>query len=167
MLATGEGEVVMGGMIQHLSEWTLIRRGLGLSILLLALGRAGAIERTLEIVVPASVAAGQELNVTISASTNAGQGEQVGFLQAETSLDGGKTWAALCYLQKSGVQVVQHASLKPGPAGTTVQLRVRVAFREGLAGDVDYNGAAIIWKGSWENWQSPPAQHASVTVTAR
>jgi hypothetical protein len=130
-------------------------------------GRAGAVERTLVIDAPASVAAGQDLPVTISATTNAGQGEQVGFLQAETSLDGGKTWAALCYLQKSGVQVVQHASLQPGPAGTTVQLRVRVAFREGLAGDVDYNGAALMWKGSWENWQSPPAKHVTVTVTAR
>jgi hypothetical protein len=134
---------------------------------LMALSQVAAVERTLRIEAPASVAAGGELTVTISASTDAGQGEQVGFLQAESSLDGGKTWTAICYLQKSGPQAVQQSTLKTGPAGSTVRLRVRAAFREGLAGDVDFNGAAIAWKGTWNDWKSPPAKHASIAVTAR
>jgi hypothetical protein len=134
---------------------------------LLGLGSAGAVERTLRIEAPATVAAGQELVVTISASTDAGQGEQVGFLQAESSVDGGQTWKAICYLQQSGAQVEQRASLKPGAAGTTVKLRARAAYRDGLAGDVDFNGAAIMWKGSWNEWKSPPAKLASIAVTAR
>ena len=143
------------------------RRCLLVGALLLALGRAEAVERTLQIEAPVSVAAGQELPVRIFASTDAGQGEQVGFLQAEYSIDEGKTWTAICYLQKSGAQVEQRTSLKPGPVGTTVKLRVRVAYRDGLAGDVDYNGAAIVWKGSWHDWKSPPAKHASIAVTVR
>jgi len=145
----------------------VMKRCLLAGALFLTLGRAGAVERTLRIEAPGSVGAGRELTVTISASTDAGQGEQVGFLQAEYSLDVGKTWTAICYLQNLGVQAVQQASLKPGPAGTTVQLRVRAAFRGGLAGDVDCNGAAIMWQGSWAKWQSPPAKHANVVVTAR
>ena len=144
-----------------------MKRCLLAGALFMALGRAGAVERTLRIEAPASVAAGQELTVTISASTDAGQGEQVGFLQAESSIDGGQTWTAICYLQKCGVQVVQHASLKPGPVGTTVKLRVRAAFRDGLAGDVDFSGAAIRWDGNWKEWKSPPAKQASIAVTAR
>lgn len=143
------------------------RRCLLVGALLLALGRAEAVERALLIEAPVSVAAGQELPVRIFASTDAGQGEQVGFLQAESSIDEGKTWTAICYLQKSGAQVEQRTSLQPGPVGTTVKLRVRVAYRDGLAGDVDYNGAAIVWKGSWQDWKSPPAKHASIAVTVR
>lgn len=160
----------MGAMLlrtRSLTGWMRTKRGLLLGALLLALGSAGAVERALLIEAPVSVVAGGELKVAISASTDAGQGEQVGFLQAEASLDGGKTWTAICYLQKSGEQVVQHISLKPGPAGTTVKLRVRAAFRDGLAGDVDYNGAALRWAGGWKAWQTPPAKHASIAVTAR
>ena len=144
-----------------------MKRCLMTGALLLALGRAGAVERILRIEAPAAVAVGQELVVTISASTDAGQGEQVGFLQAESSVDGGKTWKAICYLQQSGEQASQRASLNPGAAGTTVKLRVRAAYRDGLAGDVDFNGAAIMWKGSWNEWKSPPAKHTSIAVTAR
>lgn len=134
---------------------------------LLLLGPAGAVERALRIEAPASVVAGQPFTVVITASTDAGQGEQVGFLHAEGSVDGGKTWTAIFYLDKAGPRVTQPASLTPGPAGTTVKLRVRAAFRDGLAGDVDYNGAALRWHGSWAEWREPPARHASVAVTAR
>ncbi len=150
-----------------LTGWMGMKRCLLLGALLLTVGCAGAVERTLLIEAPTSVAAGGELMVTISASTDAGQGEQVGFLQAESSMDGGKTWTAIFYLQKSGPKVVQHTSLKPGPVGTTVKLRVRAAFRDGLAGDVDFNGAALRWDGSWKAWQTPPAKQASITVTGR
>lgn len=134
--------------------------------MLAACGTAGAVERTLKIEAPASVRPGQDLAVTISAGTDAGKGEQVGFLQVEASLDGGRTWTAVCYLQKSGPQVRQSAHLKPGPAGTTVKLRARAAFRDGLAGDVDYNGAAIRWEQSWKDWEEPPARHVNVAVKA-
>jgi len=150
-----------------LMGWKGMKRCLLLGAMLLALGQAGAVERILRIEAPASVYAGQDLTVMISASTDAGQGEQVGFLQAESSLDGGKTWTAICYLQKSGAQVEQQASLKPGAGSTTVKLRVRAAYRDGLAGDVDFNGAAIMWKGSWNDWKSPPAKHASIAVSVR
>jgi hypothetical protein len=144
-----------------------MKRCLLLGATLAALVPAAAVERVLRIETPATVRPGQDLNVTIHASTDAGQGEQVGFLQAEFSLDGGKTWTAICYLQKSGPQVAQAASLKPGPAGTAVKLRARAAFRDGLAGDVDFNGAAIVWEGSWREWKSPPARHALVGVLSR
>lgn len=144
----------------------VMKRCLLAGALLLALGRAGAVERTLRVEAPGSVGAGRELTVRIVAGTDAGTGEQIGFLQAEYSLDVGKTWTAICYLQNLGTQAVQQASLKPGPAGTTVKLRVRAAFRGGLAGDVDYNGAAILWNGSWAKWQSPPARLANIVVTA-
>jgi hypothetical protein len=135
--------------------------------LLAALVPMGAVERTLKIEVPASVGAGKDISVMLSASTDAGKGEQVGFLQVEVSMDEGKTWTAVCYLQKSGPRVAQQATLKAGAAGSTVKLRARAAFRDGLAGDVDYSGAAIRWDGSWNNWQTPPAKQVSVAVTAR
>jgi hypothetical protein len=135
--------------------------------LLAAMGSAGAVERTLKIEAPVAIRAGRELMVKISASTDAGKGEQIGFLQAEYSLDEGKTWTAICYLQKCGPQIMQDASVKTGPGVTTVKLRARAAFRDGLAGDVDYSGAAIRWDGSWKEWQTPPAKLVVVKVVAR
>ena len=81
-------------------------------------------------------------------------------------MDEGKTWTAICYLQKSGPRVVQRTSLTAGPAGTTVMLRSRAAFRDGFAGDVDYSGAAIHWEGSWTEWITPPAKRARIVVKA-
>jgi hypothetical protein len=143
------------------------RLSLGLGLLLICLGRGEAVERTLQIEAPASVVAGQAITIVIRASTDAGQGEQVGFLQAEMSVDGGKSWTAICYLQKSGPSVTQPASLNAGPAGTTVLVRARAAFRDGLAGDVDYTGAALRWHASWNEWRTPPARHASIAVGVR
>ncbi|HKB56603.1 MAG TPA: hypothetical protein VKC51_03355 [Lacunisphaera sp.] len=150
-----------------MTGWTWMKRGLLLGVLLATLGQASAVERILRIETPASIHEGQALAITISASTDAGKGEQVGFLQAEASLDDGKTWTAICYLQKCGPRVAQNASLKPGPAGTTVKLRVRAAYRDGLAGDVDYSGAAIQWNGSWNDWAVPPGKLARIVVTGR
>ena len=138
----------------------------GLIGALLAIGvSAHAVERSLIITSPASVSGNQEVAVTIEASTDA-IGEQVGFLQVEFSIDGGKTWKAVCYLQNSGQQVVQPAQLKPGPAGSEIELRARAAFRDGLAGDVDYRGAAIMWQGNWKVWETPPAKKVVIQVTA-
>ncbi len=144
-----------------------IKRGLLFGALLMTLGQAGAVERKLLIEAPATVAAGQPLMIEIVAFTDAGQGEQVGFLQVESSIDDGKTWTAVCYLQKSGPKVRQSAKLTPGPAGTKVKVRARAAFRDGLAGDVDFSGAAIMWDRSWNEWKTPPAKLALIAVTAR
>jgi hypothetical protein len=133
----------------------------------LMLVAAGAVERTLHVEAPATAATGQPLGIEISASTDAGQGEQVGFLQAEFSVDGGATWTAISYLEKAGAKVVQPATITPGPAGSTVKIRVRAAFRDGLAGDVDYTGAALRWHAGWKDWQSPPARYASIAIIAR
>lgn len=124
-----------------------------------------AVERTLAIDAPASITADQNLVVTIGASTDA-VGEQVGFLQVESSVDGGETWVAICYLQNSGPKAEQAVTLKSGSIGTVVRIRARAAFRGGLAGDVDYLGAAILWDRNWKLWEQPPAKHASVTVVA-
>lgn len=138
-----------------------------IAVLGFALPLAGAVERTLRIEAPANAAAGQPIPVVFFASTDAGAGEQVGFLQAEMSVDQGRTWTAICYLDKVGPKVVQRASLTPGAAGSTLRIRVRAAFRDGLAGDVDYTGAALRWHGPWKNWESPPARHASISILPR
>ena len=135
-----------------------------LGLLLLGMARAQAVERTLSIQAPATAAAGQAFEVVLSAATDAGHGEQVGFLQADVSVNGGETWTALCYLQQAGPKVAQKATVTPGAAGSLVKLRVRAAFRDGLAGDVDYTGAALRWHAEWKDWQSPPARQAAVTI---
>lgn len=126
---------------------------------------AGAVERSLTVTAPTYVQADQMLAVMIEASTDA-VGEQVGFLQVEFSIDGGRTWKAICYLQNSGQQVVQPTQIKPGPLGSVIQVRARAAFRDGLAGDVDYRGAAIMWQGNWKEWETPPAKRVVIKVTA-
>lgn len=134
------------------------------ALLLSVLIPAEAVERSLKIEAPAVVRAGKDQQVIISASTDAGSGEQVGFLQAEYSIDGGKTWVALCYLQNSGPQVTQAATVKTAQDTVLAQLRARVAFRDGLAGDVDFNGAAIRWEDSWNAWEAPPAKWVEIKV---
>ncbi len=133
--------------------------------LLTASVTAHAVERELTISAPISVQADQHASVTIEASTDA-VGEQVGFLQIEFSTDGGETWKAVSYLQNSGQRVVQPAQLKPGPSGSVIELRARAAFRDGLAGDVDFRGAAIMWQGNWKAWEAPPAKHVVIKVIA-
>lgn len=133
---------------------------------LLWLHPLGAVERQLRIEAPATASAGREVGVVLQASTDAGQGEQVGFLQAEMSADGGRTWVALCYLQNCGAHVEQRVTLPASPAGTTLRLRVRAAFRGGLAGDVDFSGAAIRWHDSWDEWRDPPAKQVSIPVAS-
>ncbi len=150
----------------HLPECMVMKRGLLLGALLMAVGRVGAVERTLLIEAPATTVAGQPLLAAVHAFTDAGQGEQVGFLQAEFSVDDGKTWTAICYLQKSGPKIRHAVQLTPGGVGTSIRIRARAAFRDGLAGDVDFAGAAIVWNGSWGEWKTPPAQQALIKVTA-
>jgi hypothetical protein len=144
--------------------WNCLRHAARFGALLFILASSAAVERTLNIEAPETVISGRDFAVTISAGTDAGQGEQVGFLQAEYSIDQGRTWTAICYLEKAGAKVVQPASLKPGPAGSVVLIRVRAAYRDGLAGDVDHTGAAIRWREWWANWVAPAAMHAQVPV---
>lgn len=126
---------------------------------------ADAMERSLMITAPTSVQENQEVAVIIEANTDA-VGEQVGFLQVEFSIDEGRTWKAVCYLQNSGQRVVQPAQIKPGPSGSVIKIRARAAFRDGLAGDVDYRGAAIMWQGNWKRWETPPAKRVLIKVTS-
>lgn len=149
------------------SRGSWVQRGLVATVCLATLVTAGAVERSLKLEAPVAIRAGKDVIIKISASTDAGKGEQIGFLQAEASLDDGKTWTAICYLQKSGPQVVQDATVKTSAATTVVKLRARAAFRDGLAGDVDFSGAAIRWEGSWKEWQTPPAKWVSVKVVDR
>lgn len=125
-----------------------------------------AVERTIKIDAPPRVAAGSECTVVLSAGTDAGQGERIGLLQVDFSIDGGRTWAGLCYLNNIEAVTRQERNITAGPAGSTIQVRMRVAFRDGLAGDVDFNGAAILWSGTWEKWSEPPATSVTIAVVA-
>jgi hypothetical protein len=126
-----------------------------------------AVERTLEIDAPASVKAGTQCTVVLAAGTNAGQGERIGMLQVDFSVDGGRTWTGLCYLNNIEATTRQERAITAGPAGSTIKVRMRVAFRDGLAGDVDYTGAALLWNDTWDKWAEPPAKSVTVMVTAR
>lgn len=136
-----------------------------LTVLLLGSFATGAaVERVVAIEAPARVAPGAPCVIVLVASTDAGAGERVGLFQADYSLDGGQTWTGLCYLDNVGPATRQERTLTAGAAGSTLRVRLRVAFRDGLAGDVDYRGAAIRWNAGWANWAEPPATSATVTV---
>lgn len=124
------------------------------------------VERVVRIDAPASAAAGSKVTVSVLARTDAGSGEQIGFFHAEYSTDGGKTWTGFCYEEAAGVTATRLATFRVGGAGSKALMRVRIAFRGGLAGDVDFNGAALKWKDSWEKWQGPPAKFATINVVA-
>lgn len=126
---------------------------------------AASVHRYVTIDAPATVPAGAEVTLTLAAGTDAGRGEQVGFFQADASMDGGRTWTPLVYLDQAGTATTQTRTLRAGEAGSTLRVRLRVAFRGGLAGDVDLQGAAIRWHESWDDWREPPAISAAVRVT--
>ena len=139
---------------------------LGLLLAGLAAGPAGAANRVLLIAAPALAAPGTRINVSVFASTNAGGGEQIGFFHGEYSLDGGVTWTAFCYAENAGTSTTRLASFTTGEAGSRVLVRVRIAFRGGPAGNVDFTGAPIDWASSWIKWQEPPAKITTTTVVA-
>ena len=144
----------------------MIARAFLVVSLLLAALPLRAVERFLRLEAPATVRAGQNFRVTVLAGTDAGKGEQIGMFQVDISLDGGRTWTAARYLEGLGASTKQEIDLVAGPAGTPARLRVRVAYRGGLAGDVDYRGAAVRWKESWGAWEEPPAKSVEIPVTA-
>lgn len=143
------------------------KESLFVGLMLSVVASSHAVERTLAIEAPETIAAGEIASVTISASTDAGVAEQVGFLQVESSMDGGNTWTPVCYLHDSGPRVVQPAQFQAGVAGREIMIRARAAFRSGLAGDVDYRGAALLWARSWQAWETPPAKHATIRVVEK
>lgn len=141
-------------------------RTVGAFCLLAFVTPAVAVERTLEIKAPRSVRANSALTVTVSASTDAGQGERIGFFQIESSMDDGRTWQPVRYQDNIAANTIQTIDLTAGAAGSVLRLRVRVAFRDGLAGDVDYRGAAIRWTETWGKWREPPAKSVAIPVEA-
>lgn len=125
-----------------------------------------AVERVVRIDAPATAAGAGQITVSVHARTDAGDGEQIGFFHAEYSIDGGRTWTGFCYEEKAGRTATRPVTFTVGSAGSKALVRARIAFRGGLAGDVDFNGAALKWKDSWEKWQSPPAKFATIRVLA-
>ena len=143
------------------------RLGVLFSMVVLAAAPVFAVQRKFEIAAPASAAPGARIEVSIHVSTDAGAGEQIGFLQVDFSIDSGSTWTGLCYEQNIDTATTRQFSITTGVAGSRTLVRARVAFRGGAAGDVDYNGAAIKWQDSWQKWQQPPARWVETDVTAR
>lgn len=133
---------------------------------LLTVVPAWAVTRTLAITAPATAKPGTNIRVEIAVATDAADAEQVGFLHAEYSADGGLTWVPV-YAEKLGRKAVKPVNIEAGAEGSKALVRVRAAFRGGKAGDVDFAGAAIAWDGSWSKWQSPPARIVTINVTAR
>ena len=128
---------------------------------------AYAVNRAIVISAPTEVAAGSSVTVSISASTDAGKGEEIGFLHADYSVDGGKTWTAIFYSQNAGPEVGREVTFQAGAKGVKSLIRARVAFRGGKDGDVDVTGKAIEWNGSWENWRAPCTKYAIIYVKDR
>lgn len=141
---------------------TLLARTL-LTLLVLTAIPAFAANRTLAITAPATVKAGSYVRVSVSASTDAGDAEQIGFFHSEYSLDGGKTWTPV-YAEKVGRSATRPLDFKAGAEGTKVLVRARIAFRGGKAGDVDFAGKPIAWGGTWGTWETPPARQVSINV---
>jgi hypothetical protein len=143
------------------------RSSLVIAMAFLAAAPAFAVQRVLEVAAPASTAPGARIEVSVRASTDAGVGEHIGFLHMEYSQDSGRTWISLCYEQDVGSAATRQFSITTGAAGSKTLVRTRVAFRGGVAGDVDYSGAAIRWQDSWENWRQPPARWTETVVMTR
>ncbi len=135
-----------------------------LLLLTLAAGPAFAVDRLVSITAPAEVRPGGAAIVSVMAFTDATDGEQIGFLHSDYSLDGGKTWTNITYEAKAGRMLERAVTLTAGAAGTKIVVRMRVAFRDGKAGDVDFKGKPIEWDGTWGTWRSPPARFAIIYV---
>lgn len=127
---------------------------------------AFAAKRAVTIDAPARAVTGTKVMITVTANTDAGDGEKIGFFHAEYSVDGGQKWTGFCYDEKLGLKAVRSVSFPVGAKGSQAKIRVLVAFRGGKAGDVDFNGAPIKWDTSWKKWESPPAQLATIDVVA-
>ena len=125
---------------------------------------AQAVERLLKIESPTVAISNTPIKVTVRAGTDAGAGEQIGFLHVEFSVDDGKTWKGLSFEQNLGPATARVLSVTTGSAGSKTMVRARVAFRGGKAGDVDFKGGAIKWQDTWNNWAEPPARIVTVEI---
>ncbi len=147
-----------------LSHFFSLGRVLGVCALLAALPAGAAVNRVFQLTAPATVAPGAKVDVRVWMHTDAGEGETIAFLQAEYSTDSGKTWTSSWAEQDLGTTADRGFSFPAGAAGTQCLVRARVAYRGGVAGAVDCEGAAIRWFDTWKNWQEPPAKSAAVDV---
>lgn len=137
-----------------------------LLLLLLPLS-ASAVNRAVTIhSPPATVTAGQSFTIQTSASTDATDAEQIGFYHGYYSIDNGANWTWFAADVNAGKSATRNAYITAGGTGSTIKVIARIAFRGGGAGDVDYNGSAINWGGSWSANQSPPAKIATISVVA-
>jgi hypothetical protein len=117
-----------------------------------------------KIIAPAEAKTGSSVKVAVIASTDAVDGEQIGFLHADYSIDDGKTWTQFFYENDSGAELARSVSFSVGAKGVKTLIRARVAFQGGKAGDVDFKGNAIQWSGTWEKWRTPPTRFAIIYV---
>jgi len=147
------------------------RTWLGAGLLLVGLGMAGvaasAADRKVLITAPSTAVAGGQIVATVTAATDEGGGERIGFLHADYSVDGGATWKGISYATNEGTAVTHSATFTAGPGGSKAMVRVRVAFRGGKAGDVDYKGKPIAWTTTWDKWQEPPAKFLTIAIETR
>ena len=127
---------------------------------------AFAVNREVRVTAPTAAVTGTTINITTYASTDATDGEQIGFFHAEYSTNNGASWTGICFDENTGASTEHSATFKAGPVGSTVIVRLRIAFRGGKAGDVDFNGKEIDWEGSWVKWGQPPAKYSRTPVTA-
>ncbi|WP_415907023.1 beta strand repeat-containing protein [Oleiharenicola sp. Vm1] len=122
--------------------------------------------RSLSISAPGTAYAGSNVSITASAATDGYDSEQIGFWHVQYSTDGGASWNWGSSDVNVGANRSQTYNITAGGTGSTVVLRAKPAFRGGAAGDVDYNGGAIDWGGSWDTWGTPPAKYAYVSIVA-
>ena len=141
-------------------------RWLAAAVLMLAAGPAFAASRNIVINAPKTAVTGSPVTVSVAVSTTTGSNEQIGFLHAQYSINGGATWVAFCFQEKLGPRATRSATIVAGPGGSKIIVRVRVAFRGGKAGDVDFAGNPIDWADSWDKWDEPPAKSATIAVEA-
>lgn len=137
-----------------------------LTLLMLSAVPAFAVNRTITITAPSTVKPGASVHVDITVATDATDAEQIGFFHAEYSSDNGATWSSR-YAEALGRKATRAIDFPAGVGGSKALIRVRIAFRGGKAGDVDFTGAPIDWAGSWGKWQTPPAKTATIEVGTR
>jgi hypothetical protein len=154
------------GPCNSMTIQTRLTRLLVAALILVGAGSAMAATRTHTLTAPATVKPGAAVQVLVAASTDADDGEQIGFFHSEYSTDGGKTWMPV-YAEKVGSAATRPLDFKAGAEGTKILVRSHIAFRGGKAGDVDHTGAPIAWGGSWDKWEAPPAKYLTIRVTAK
>ena len=125
---------------------------------------AFAVDRLVSISAPSEARPGSPVHVSVMASTDAIDGEQIGFLHAQYSVDGGATWIAICFEEKVGALLERTVDFTAGAAGSKIVVRARAAFRGGKAGDVDVKGGPIKWDESWGNYRAPMGKFSIIYV---